>query len=229
MKMTFIDLSHTFEEQMPGFRLKKEDGTYTQFTAKIHPFLTREQMKPMFKGDCSFEITEMSFQTSVGTYIDSPYHRYRDGRDVSEIRIDEVILPGVALDVRGHNALQGVNKNAIDDSLDFKGKAVLFNFGWDDYWGEEQYYSYPHLAKETIELLIERGAKLVGVYTINIDDARDLTRPAHSLLLRNDILIVENLTNLEQLHGKQFRFFAVPVKAKKVAAIPIRALAEIAG
>ena len=225
--MTFIDLSHTFEEGMPGFRLKKEDGTYTQFTAKIHPFLTREQMKPMFKEDCSFEITEMSFQTSIGTYIDSPYHRYQDGRDISEIRIDEVILPGVTLDVRGLNALQGVHKDAIDDSLDLKGKAVLFNFGWDKHWGEEQYYSYPYIAKETVELLIERDAKLVGVDTINIDDARDLTRPAHSLLLRNDVLIVENLTNLEQMHGKQFRLFAVPIKAKKVAAMPIRALAEI--
>jgi len=227
--MTFVDLSHTFEDRMPGFRLKKEDGTYTQFTAKIHPFLTHEQMKPMFKEDCSFEITEMSFQTSIGTYIDSPYHRYQDGRDISEIRIDEVILPGVTLDVREHSALEAVYKNVIDDSLDFRGKAVLFNFGWDDYWGEEQYYSYPYLAKETIELLIERGAKLVGVDTINIDDTRDLTRPAHSLLLRRDILIVENLTNLEQMHGKQFRFFAVPVKAKKVAAMPVRALAEIAG
>jgi kynurenine formamidase len=85
------------------------------------------------------------------------------------------------------------------------------------------------LAKETIELLIERGAKLVGVDTINIDDARDLTRPAHSLLLRNDILIVENLTILKETHGKQFRFYAVPLKVKKVAAMPIRALAEITG
>jgi kynurenine formamidase len=183
----------------------------------------------MFRGDCSFEITEMSFQTSIGTYIDSPYHRYRNGRDISEVRIDEVILPGVTVDVRGHKALEGVGKTVIADSMDFKGKAVLFNFGWDDYWGEEQYFSYPYLAKETVELLIERGAKLVGVDTINIDDTRDLTRPAHSLLLRNDILIVENLTNLEQMHGKQFRFYAVPVKAKKVAAMPVRALAEING
>jgi arylformamidase len=227
--MTFIDLSHTFEEGMPGFRLKKEDGTYTQFTAKIHPFMTREQMKPMFKGDCSFEITEMSFQTSIGTYIDSPYHRYQDGRDISEIGIDEVILPGVALDVRGLTALQGVFKDAIDDSLDLRGKAALFNFGWDKYWGKEQYYSYPYIAKETVEVLIERGAKLVGVDTINIDDIRDLARPAHSSFLRNNILIVENLTNLEKVHGKQFRFFAVPIKAKKVAAMPIRALAEIVG
>jgi hypothetical protein len=48
-KMALIDLSHRFEEGMPGFRLRKEDGSYTQFTARIHPFLTREQMKPMSK------------------------------------------------------------------------------------------------------------------------------------------------------------------------------------
>jgi arylformamidase len=199
--MTFIDLSHTFEQGMPGFRLMKKDGKYTQFGARIHPFLTRKQMKPMFKGDCSFEITEMSFQTSIRTYIDSPYHRHQDSRDISEIRMDEVILPGVALNVRGQGAVQGVCKDAIHDSLDLKGKAVLFNFGWDKYCGEEQYYYYPYIMEETVEFLIDRGAKLVGVDTINIDDTRDLTRPAHSLLLREDILIAENLTYLEQTHG----------------------------
>ncbi len=223
----FIDLSHVFEDNMPGFKMKNEDGTFTQYTAKIRPFLTHEQSAPKFAGKCSFEITEMTFQTSVGTYIDSPYHRYKDGRDISEIEIEEAVLPGIVIDARGKGEFQPAGIDTVQKDLDLKGKAVLFNFGWDKYWGSDKYQSYPFISKELIEFLIDSGVKLVGVDTVNIDNSRDLTRPAHSLLLKKDIFIVENLTNLGKLHNKEFRFFAVPIKGKKVAAMPIRAFAEV--
>lgn len=223
----FIDLSHDFEDNMPGFKLKNEDGTITQYTAKIHPFLTHEQTKSKYIDNCSFEITEMTFQTSVGTYLDSPFHRYPDGRDISEIMIDEVILPGVVIDVRCRREFDAVGTEIVNNNLDLKGKAVLFNFGWDKYWGTEQYQSYPFISKELIKYLIKSGVKLVGVDTVNIDNFKDLTRPAHTLFLKEEIFIVENLMNLDKLYDKNFRFFAVPLKGKKVAAMPIRAFAEI--
>jgi kynurenine formamidase len=223
----FFDLSHDFEDKMPGFKLTNEDGSVTQYTARIRPFLTHDQTKAKFQGKCSFEITEMTFQTSVGTYIDSPYHRYPNGRDISQIRIEEVILSGVVVDARGRGDFEPVGIAVIPQDLDLKNKAVLFNFGWDKYWATEQYQSYPFLSTDVIEFLIASDVKLVGVDTINIDSSKDLTRPAHSLFLKNEIFIVENLRNLDKLHGKRFRFFAVPIRAKRAAAMPIRAFAEL--
>lgn len=223
----FIDLSHDFVDNMPGFKMKKEDGTIVQYTAQIRPFLTHEQSRSIYQGKTSFEITEISFQTSIGTYLDSPYHRYPSGRDISEIRIEEVILPGVVIDVRGKNEFEVVNGDAISKINEFKGKAVLFNFGWDKYWGAEKYQAYPYISEELVDQLIEKEVKLVGVDTINIDNSKNMSRPAHSRLLKSEILIVENLRGLESLHGKEFRFFAVPLKAKRVAAMPIRAFAEV--
>ncbi|MBU7018233.1 MAG: cyclase family protein [Theionarchaea archaeon] len=222
----FVDLSHYFEDNMPGFKLKNEDGTFTQFTARIRPFLTHDETREKFKRRASFEITEIEFQTSVGTYIDSPYHRFPDGRDISEIKIEEVILPGVVIDARGRCA-GAVSSNIIPEGVSLEGCAVLFNFGWDTYWGTDMYERYPFISKESIHFLIEAGARLVGVDTINVDDSQDLTRPAHTLFLKNDIYIVENLMNLHSLHKRKFRFFAVPIKGKKVAAMPVRAFAEI--
>jgi len=169
----------------------------------------------------------MTFQTSVGTYLDAPYHRYPDGRDISEIRLDEVILPGVVIDVRGRRAFEPAGMQVIPKSLLLTDKAVLLNFGWDRYWKSEEYHSYPFISRELIEFLVEAEVKLVGVDTINIDNHRDLTRPAHSLFLRKEVLIVENLRNLDQLYGKSFRFFAVPLKGRKAASMPMRAFAEI--
>ena len=223
----FIDLSHFFEDQMPGFKMKRADGSVFQFTAHIRPFLTHKQSEPNYQGKSSFEITEISFQTSVGTYLDSPYHRYPDGRDISELELNEVILDGVVIDVRGRKELEPVTIDILPENIDISRKAILFNFGWDKYWGDKKYETNPFLSKELIEYLFDAGVKLAGVDTLNIDDSRDPARPAHSLLLKHNILIVENLTNLHLLHGKSFRFFAVPLKAKKTAAIPVRAMAEI--
>ena len=227
MTSKFIDLSQTFEDGMPGFKLKNEDGSFTQYTAHIYPFLTHEQSKPKYEGLAEFEITEMRFQTSVGTYLDSPYHRYADRRDISQLQLEEVILPGVVVDVRGRDAFEAVGPEVLPKGVDLAGQAVLFNFGWDRYWGTESYQAYPFISMALIETLIQAEVKLVGVDTVNVDNSRYLSRPAHSQFLKRDILVVENLTGLDQLHGHDFRFFAVPIKGKKVAAMPIRAFAEV--
>jgi len=212
---------------MPGFRMKSEDGTVTPFSARIRPFLTHEQSRPRYNHQAEFEITEMTFQTSIGTYLDSPYHRFPDRRDISELELDEVILPGVVIDVRGREAWEAVGPNVLPSGISLAGKAVLFNFGWDVHWGTEAYHAFPFIARELIAHLVNAGAKLVGMDTLNADDTHDSSRPAHSEFLSRDILIVENLCHLDRLHEHDFRFFAVPWKAKNVAALPVRAFAEI--
>jgi arylformamidase len=221
--MRFVDLSHTIEDGMPGFRMKNADGSLTEYTARVRPFLTHEQSRPYYQGKAEFEITDLALQTSVGTYIDSPYHRHRAKRDIGQIELDEVILPGVVIDVRGRAAWDAVDFAAQD--LD--GKAVLFNFGWDRYWGSEDYYGYPFLSRAALQSLIGAGVRLVGVDTINIDSARDPERPAHTWLLEREIFIVENLCSLDQLYGQPFTFFGVPLRVKGAAAMPIRAFAML--
>ncbi len=189
--------------------------------------MTHEESKPRYDGKAMFEVTEITFQTSIGTYLDSPYHRYPDRRDISQLRLDEVILPGVVIDVRGRGPFEAVGLDALGTPPDVRGRAVLFNFGWDAHWGREEYHAYPFIARDVIDWLIEAGAKLVGVDTINVDSSRDPERPAHSAFLQRDVLIVENMANLAALHGVDFRFFAVPIKGVKVAAMPVRAFAEV--
>lgn len=219
-----IDLSHEFYDGMPGFKYKNEDGTETAFAVSIRPFLTHEQTRPRYQGKAEFEITEFQFHGSMGTYLDAPYHRWKDKRAIGELRLDEVVLEGVRIDAR--EAMEGQPWEVVPKGLDVRGKAVLFNFGWDQFWNRPQYSAYPFLGREVVDWLIDGGAKLVGVDTLNIDSTRDPERPTHTRLLAQDILIVENLRNVGALRGKPFRFFAVPIKARGAAAIPVRAFAE---
>jgi len=223
----FVDLSHTFEDGMPGFTMKTNDGRTASFTASIRPFLTHEQSRPFYDGKASFELTEITFQTSIGTYLDSPMHRFDGMRDISELSLDEVILDGVVVSVTGAKGGKAATLDQINLPDDIRGKAVLFRFDWDRYWGTDRYDVYPFIGRDVIDRLVTGGARLAGMDTFNADNRNDPERPCHSELLKRDILIVENLTNLSALPASGFRFFAVPIKAKATAAMTVRAFAEI--
>ena len=223
-----FDLTHTFEDGMPGFTMRGADGRAVGLTASIQPFLTHEQSRSLYQGKASFEITELRFQTSVGTYVDSPRHRFAGRRDVSELELDELVLEGVVVHVPDARAGEPIGLARMRMPNDVRGKAVLFRFDWDRYWGTDAYDAYPHIARDVIDHLVSGGAKLVGVDTINADDRTDPERPCHTCLLDNDILIVENLAHLSVLPPFGFRFFAIPIKARGAATMPIRAFAEVA-
>jgi kynurenine formamidase len=112
--------------------------------------------------------------------------------------------------------------------LDVAGKAVLVHTGWSRHWKTERYFEcHPHLTADAAALLRDRGAALVGIDSLNIDDISGGERPVHSTLLRGDIPIVEHLTNLDQLPDSGFRFYAVPVKVKDFGTFPVRAFGLI--
>jgi len=67
----------------------------------------------------------------------------------------------------------------------------------------------------------------MSVDTLNIDSRNDPERPAHTEILNRDILVVENLCNLPALPKSKYRFFAKPIKARKITTITIRAFAEV--
>lgn len=224
--MPFIDLSHDVYDGMPGFKLKDENGRVIQYSAQVRSFFTHEESRPKFGGLAEFEVTELTMQTSTGTYLDAPFHRFREGRDISQLKLAELILDGICIDARHMQAWESLSADRLP-AESMRGKAVLFCFGWDQYWGSEDYYAYPFLSVPVLEELISRGVAMIGVDTVNIDDSRDLTRPAHTMLLQREILIVENLTNLAKLVDQAFRFFAVPIKLRGGAAMNIRAFAEL--
>ncbi len=223
----FVDLTHRFHEDMPGFRLEDDDGNIIELSAEITSSLTHEESRPWYEGDASFELTEIRMDTSVGTYLDAPGHRHPGRRGIAELELKELVLPGVAIDVRGFDADETAGQEVLPDGIDLTGHAVLFNFGWDRHWDSEAYRSYPFIGDALVDRLIEADVSMVGVDTFNIDDHRDSTRPAHTKLLEQDILIVENLCNLDQLIDRSFRFYAIPIPAVGAVAMPVRAFAEI--
>jgi kynurenine formamidase len=210
-----VDVSHVVEHGMITYR-----GLPAPL---ICDFLSREQSRSHYAPGTEFHIGKIEMVANTGTYLDSPFHRYASGKDLSQLPLERLAnLQGVVIhsDPREGRA---ISRAALKEH-DLRGKAVLVHTGWDRHWRTDQYFEgHPFLTRDAAEYLVEAGAALVGIDSLNIDDTGDLTRPVHSLLLAAEIPIVEHLQGLGQLPSAGFRFFAVPVKVKNMGTFPVRA------
>ncbi len=214
--MAFIDLSHTVEDGMI---------TYKGLPAPIIcDFLSREASKTIYAEGTTFQIGKIEMVSNTGTYIDTPFHRYADGKDLSQIELPQLAnLDAVVI----RTTQPSIEANAFE-SIYIKGKAVLVNTGWSKHWRTDQYFEgHPFLTASAAAYLKDQGAVLIGIDSFNIDDIGDGSRPVHTTLLGAGILIVEHMCNLEQLPASGFRFSAVPVKVKGMGTFPVRAFATI--
>jgi arylformamidase len=212
-----IDLSHTVEHGMVTYR-----GLPAPL---ICDFLSREDSRRLYATGTEFHIGKIEMVANTGTYLDSPFHRYADGKDLSQLPLESVAdLDAIVVrapDESGRSIDAGAFRG-----LDLRGKAVLVHTGWSRHWRTDQYFEgHSFLTAEAAALLRDQGAALVGIDSLNIDDNSSGERPVHSTLLRHDIPIVEHMTNLDQVPDSGFRFHAVPVKVKNFGTFPVRAFA----
>src|SRR5438067_5237525 len=172
---------------------------------------------------------------NTGTYLDSPFHRYENGKDLSELELASLAnLEGVVVRAKSKGVSgKSEERRAIGveefDGFDVKGKAVLVHTDWSQHWRTDKYFegTHPFLTRDAAQFLADEGAILVGIDSYNIDDTADLTRPAHTILLGQEIPIVNHMCNLDQLPDDGFKFFAVPVKVKGMGTFPVRAFAIV--
>ncbi len=190
----------------------------------ICDFWEREASAANYDDGSSFQIGRIDMVANTGTYLDAPFHRYADGADIAGLKLEQLAsLPGLLVRAEA----QAVDAGAFE-GLDLAGKAVLVMTGWDRHWRTDDYaQGHPFLTKAAARLLVERGAKLVGIDSYNIDDTSTRSRPVHTILLGAGVLICEHMTNLAALPDSGFAFTAVPPRIAGMGTFPVRAFAAI--
>ena len=213
-----VDLSHAIEHGLRTYPGLPEPA--------ISTYLSHDESRARYAPGTEFHIGRIEMIANTGTYLDSPFHRYRDGADLSALSLESLA------DLRGHvvdapASGRRVTASELPDA-DLAGKAVLFRTGWSRHWGTPRYFEpHPFLDGEVAKRLVAARVALVGIDSLNIDDTRGDERPVHSALLRAGIPIVEHLTGLDGLPASGFRFFAVPVKVRGMGTFPVRAFARL--
>jgi arylformamidase len=217
--MQLIDVSHTLESGML---------TYKGLPAPIIcDYLSREASRKIYASGTEFQIGRIDMVANTGTYLDSPFHRYVDGKDLSQLPLESLAnLPCVVAQVAPSSS------RAIEAlplaPRDIRGKAVLIRTDWDAHWRTDRYFEgFPFLTADLASWLRDAGVALVGIDSHNIDCTDGGERPVHSTLLGADIPIVEHLRGLSAVPERGAKFFAVPVKVKGMGTFPVRAFAAL--
>ena len=216
-----VDLSHPIRDGMT---------TYPGLPGpEIVDHLSREAAESAYGPGTTFHIGRITMVANTGTYIDSPFHRFADGADLAGLALESFAdLEGVCVRFRD-SGRRGVEVEDLA-GLDVEGRAVLIDTGWDRHWETDAYgLDAPFVTAAACEWLVDRGAVLVGIDSVNIDDMGDPARPSHTLLLGAGVTIVEHMCGLEQLPDRGFRFHAAPPAVVDFGTFPVRAYAVVDG
>ena len=217
-KLRHIDLSHIIEDGMV---------TYKNFPAPIVcDWLSRADSRSRYESGTEFQIGKIEMVANTGTYIDSPFHRYADGIDISELALENLAAVECVV-IRIDDDVTSIGPDCFNE-LDFRGKAVLVNTRWDRHWRTDPYFeNHPHLVEASARRLIEGGAILVGIDSYNIDSVANPSRPVHTLLLGSGVPIIEHMCNLDQVPDTGALLTAAPVAVRGMGSFPVRAFATI--
>jgi arylformamidase len=210
-----VDVSHAVEDGMI---------TYKGLPAPIIcDYLSREESRKHYAEGTEFHIGKIEMVANTGTYVDAPFHRFADGKDLSELPLESLADLEAVVVRHDMGAGRVISRDAFEGLGDLANKAVLVHTGWDANWRTDAYFEgHPFLTREAAEHLAGSGAALVGIDSYNIDDTDDGERPVHTTLLGMEIPICEHMTRLGALPDRGFRFFAVPVKVRGFGTFPVR-------
>jgi kynurenine formamidase len=220
----FIDLSQTLEEHMPHY------PTHSKYFHNL--------WGSYWHGNRSLSY-QITMNEHNGTHVDAPAHFASDAKPHAHVTIEDVpvaklIGRGARIDCRGMQEGDYVSKGFITDweskhgALQ-TGDIIAFNFGWSAHWGlrpngQRYLNDWPGVGMDAAEYLIEKSVAALGVDTLSPDPPAALAgKPIHPVVLEKQILIIENLTNLEQLPDF-FLFLALPLKIRGGSGSPIRAV-----
>ncbi|MEU3453922.1 cyclase family protein [Micromonospora sp. NPDC006766] len=217
-----VELSHVISDGMitlPGWP-----------APRITDWLTREASRASYAPGVEFHVGRIDMIANTGTYVDTPAHRWVDGVDLAGTPLGRLAdLPGIV--VRVPAGMRAVDRLMLAP-YDVAGRAVLLHTGWAAHFGTDRYADpdAPYLTGDGADWLVEAGAALVGIDSVNIDDMSPAAageRPAHSSLLAAGIPIVEHLTGLGDLPPEGFRFNAAPPMVAGMGTFPVRAFAVV--
>lgn len=212
--MKVIDLTHVINETMP-----------------VYPGTERPKFNQAnsYEKD-GFKETLLQMFSHTGTHMDPPAHLRKNGRTLDKFPAEHFIGKALVIDCLGKKDGEEITLGDIQKYGEKVTKAdyLLFNLGWDKYWGSDRYFGdYPCLNEEALEFIINGDFKGIGFDVIGLDPIADEQLTRHNeLFAGNDMIVnIENLKNLEQCGDDLFMFSCYPLKLENADGSPIRAIA----
>ncbi len=207
---------------------------FTDKKATVHPCFPQPERRVFstIKKN-GYNSNVWTFVEHAGTHIVAPNHFIERGVTIDKLSLSRCIGMGIVLDLRSKPpkhpisrddvvlALKATNNKVVDGSI------ILLLTDYSSKAGSSVWLDHPGLTEESAKLLVEMGARAVGIDAPTPDLEGNSTEPAHVIFLAHSIPIYENLTNLTTLVGKRFLFVGCPVPFVNGTGSPVRAIALV--
>src|SRR3990167_1549938 len=203
--------------------------TFLDVTADITPSLLTHPGDPNFsqkkvsdlnEGNC-FNLCEIKMGNHTGTHIDFPSHVIPDGKTSSDYSINDLVGVGVVIELDNKSmpsiTCKFIKKQKIQpgDFVFFKTKNSLLS----KY--EELYEDYVFIDADAAHVLVNSKVRVVGIDYLSVDDFKNNALSVHHILLKNNVLIVENL-ELKNIFPGRYHVFIAPINIPKMDGLPTR-------
>jgi arylformamidase len=207
----FYDLTHAIENGM------------TVYPGDPEPRIGRAPQDP------PWTVSTLYLGSHTGTHMDAARHYYPDATTIDAYPVARFIVPALVIDVSGLDDDEPITWEMIGAAAGrvTTGCGALLATGWDKHFSDqERALTHPYLTPEAAGGLAAAGVGLVGTDAMNPDSSLQGTTGVHKILLGHGVLLVENLTGLEQLEpGRLYHCAFLPLRLAGLDGSPIRAIA----
>lgn len=222
--MSLIFLSHLISETSPGYGGKQG--------------FKRTKTRSILAGDSANQ-EEWQLSGHFGTHIDTPYHFFENGKNLSEYSAQDLVFNKV--EIVSHNAQPNeIIQPKCFESISSTCDLVLLKTGFESQRQNEIYWKQnPGLAPEVGVFLKsqKKSVKAIGFDFISLTsfENRELGRIAHKQFLNNDnstqakdssILIIEDMA-LAGLTQSPVRVIIAPLRVDHADGAPVTVIAEM--
>lgn len=164
-----------------------------------------------------YHLRKFSMGEHSATHVNAPVSFYADGVGIDEYSADSLVLPAVVIDICNSVAANPDYILSVDDIQAWEnqygeissGCLVLLRTGWQEKWNDKKAFlskdtrgtmHFPGFSVDAVNLLIEkRNIAGIGIDTHGVDGGKDTSFSINRLILDKPRIVLENLTNLEQL------------------------------
>jgi arylformamidase len=221
-----VDLTHEMYNGMPNI-----GGVQIAFW----PIETHDGLAAITGGKLSMESRMMLLAEHCGTHLDAPRHFDRGGKALSELPLEQLVLPGHLLDFTHKGNGEAITIADFEEAEKKSGKKIVGKTatvcwtGQDRRWGEGDWIkNRPYVPTDTARWLVDRGMTMFATDLIGMDDPTEWWWPTHEIWLKAGICMTQQLCNLDKLAGHEFVFVAAPLKIRDGTGCPVRAFALVA-
>jgi len=171
-----------------------------------------------------FGLSKISLSNHMGTHIDFPSHVLKGGKNSSDYSVRDLIGNGVIIEIpkearaitKKHLQLHQIERNSFvffktRNSYESKSGPLLDE--------------YVYIESGAVEELLKIQARVVGIDYISVDSMENDTLPVHHRLLKNNILIVENL-DLRDIDPGKCIIHISPLNIPEMDGLPARVIIE---